>query len=387
MNFNYDHNNYLVEQQIGYNNGWQQSQVAPLHYTVDYVDLPPPSTWTYMNNEKKAGQEHFSQILKTALTHGSAVAIKNYTADISAHITAPNNNPINSTTPNNQFSQDWNTQAERDSLCSSSSSQNQKSMPTTCNSYLSPEWNTQYSEADLFSSLSPNHQQPTIPVTYNNSNNNNLFSREWNNFHTGRIESIDPSSNMTSHESLERHEQQNIQNNYGQTHNLGYVQFSNYMNNTCIGPLTVTNPEMQFQSMQRNIRLIDQISKRDHKKKKITCIDNTLEQGRRTRQTYSAEQTLILEEAFRKNEYVSRKMRMILADRTELSGNQIKTWFQNRRMKEKKNRENNPEKVPKTYVAPIHGRQVSTLLDQEAQLQLRPVVQHYEGYQNYSHSH
>lgn len=54
------------------------------------------------------------------------------------------------------------------------------------------------------------------------------------------------------------------------------------------------------------------------------------------RQTYNPEQKRTLEEEFRANKYVSKLQRTQLVEKTGLSDKQIKIWFQNRRMKRKK---------------------------------------------------
>nr|AKA60532.1 EGL-5 [Bursaphelenchus xylophilus] len=59
-------------------------------------------------------------------------------------------------------------------------------------------------------------------------------------------------------------------------------------------------------------------------------------QSKKGRQTYQRYQTTILEGKFQQNSYVSKKQREELRNQTGLSDRQIKIWFQNRRMKAKK---------------------------------------------------
>lgn len=96
------------------------------------------------------------------------------------------------------------------------------------------------------------------------------------------------------------------------------------------------------------------------------------EKQKRQRTAYSSEQLMHLEESFTANQYLNRARRIDLARTLRLTERQIKIWFQNRRMKEKKSKKDSGQYF---IIFTGYSTRFSLLLPRH---RLRPPVRTYE---------
>ncbi|XP_070535661.1 homeobox protein rough-like [Ptychodera flava] len=101
---------------------------------------------------------------------------------------------------------------------------------------------------------------------------------------------------------------------------------------------TATSTPFPYTEMQRNIPTLNQTSGLPFGPAATIFARRRRKENRprRQRTTFTSEQTLKLEMEYHRTEYITRPRRFELAEMLDLTENQIKIWFQNRRAKDKR---------------------------------------------------
>ncbi|KAK4469883.1 hypothetical protein MN116_007390 [Schistosoma mekongi] len=175
-------------------------------------------------------------------------------------------------------------------------------------------------------------QFSTNPTQSINNNNNNLYSSIENssiNLETRKLKDIIVKSNKKNITNKILYEKMNLIN---KTINDHETIVNKELNQP---PITLETTVIDESLNKPNHQLYSQ--RKCHKSIETTMNDDEIqEQSKRYRTSYSERQIELLEKTYQLDRYINRPQRAKLSIELNLPENTIKVWFQNRRMKEKR---------------------------------------------------
>ncbi|KAL7286820.1 hypothetical protein TKK_0018964 [Trichogramma kaykai] len=129
-------------------------------------------------------------------------------------------------------------------------------------------------------------------------------------------------------------------NNNSEQHQLSEnINFQYHDNLQCVKneQITLENPVQQNSNVHVQFRPVEKEQGTEHFIPILKPVDvQVTQKQKRNRTAYTSKQLVELEKEFERSAYITRPVRITLSNNLNLSERQVKIWFQNRRMKKKK---------------------------------------------------